>query len=70
MVFILLPLTFKTQLSEGGKHLRDALFNSAKKRGKKKKKALFRFITLYAPLFSTRNLPREEKASQASKGLF
>lgn len=36
MVFILLPLTFKTQLSEGGKHLRDALFNSAKKRKKKK----------------------------------
>lgn len=69
MVFILLPLTFKTQLSEGGKHLRDALFNSAKK-GKKKEEALFRFITLYAPLFSTRNLPREEKASQASKGLF
>lgn len=67
MVFILLPLTFKTQSSEGGKHLRDALFNSAKKR---KKKDLFRFITLYAPLFSTRNLPREEKAAQASKGLF
>jgi len=67
MVFILLPLTFKTQSSEGGKHLRDALFNSAKKR---KKNALFRFITLYAPLFSTRNLPREEKAAQASKSLF
>lgn len=35
MVFILLPLTFKTQLSEGGKHLRDALFNSAKNEKKK-----------------------------------
>jgi len=68
MVFILLPLTFKTQSSEGGKHLRDALLTQPKK--EKKKNALFRFITLYAPLFSTRNLPREEKAAQASKSLF
>lgn len=67
MVFILLPLTFKTQSSEGGKHLRDALLTQPKK---EKKNALFRFITLYAPLFSTRNLPREEKAAQASKSLF